>query len=40
MLDGDVVGKEDPLAEANVVASSDIEPLRVPLRMVLVDLYV
>jgi len=37
VLDGDEVGKEDPLAAANVVASSDIEPLRVPLMMVLVD---
>lgn len=40
VLDGKVVGKEVPLAEAKVLASSDIEPLRVPLRMVLVDVYV
>lgn len=40
LLDGDEVRKADPLAEANVVASSDIEPLRVPLRTVLVDVYV
>lgn len=37
VLDGEEVGKEDPLAEANAVASSDIEPLRVPLMMVLVE---
>ena len=39
MLDGEEVGNEEPLAEAKVLASSDIEPLRVPLIMVLVDVY-
>ena len=37
VLNGEEVGKEVPLAEAKVLASSDIEPLRVPLSMVLVD---
>ena len=39
MLDGEEVGNEEPLAEAKVLASSDIEPLRVPLIMVLVEVY-
>ena len=40
VLDGKEVGKEDPLAEAKVVARREMEPLRVPLMIVLVDVSV